>query len=276
MTIAIRHAPDAGRNRHLRNMPAQDGETNLAWLQRVRAGSSAQGRLLLLGGVSVPHFRIRVAQSQLRADLMPSFWSQVGIMLDDETFASVPLGLHEANFDVPSNNGVQTCQLSDYADPANFPNIALINFTESFEPISQNIERIKNQRSVVDLPHLMLPWLGYIWGAGQAVNPLIGGTGLPSAVFAETTYGLAGIELTPGLATSASCPEAIWSTALWWQEFYEGITAAEERAETDEDAPAEDNEAAAETPQAASFVRARAMVPTGASAIRQPAAAVRG
>jgi hypothetical protein len=44
----------------------------------------------------------------------------------------------------------------------------------------------------------------------KASNPLAETLGLPSAVFIETVYGMAGIELTPGLSCSARCPEAIW------------------------------------------------------------------
>jgi hypothetical protein len=45
---------------------------------------------------------------------------------------------------------------------------------------------------------------------------------VPSAVFVETVYGMSGVELTPGLSSSASCPEAIWQSAKWWHNFYEG------------------------------------------------------
>ena len=66
----------------------------------------------------------------------------------------------------------------------------------------------------------MLPWLSFIWIAGTAANPLVADIGLPSAAFIETVYGMAGIELTPGLASATSCPEAIWQAAKYWQRFY--------------------------------------------------------
>jgi hypothetical protein len=31
--------------------------------------------------------------------------------------------------------------------------------------------------------------------------------------------GAAGFELTPGIASSATCPEAIWQAARWWHEY---------------------------------------------------------
>jgi hypothetical protein len=145
---------------------------------------------------------------------------------------------------------VQSCRLDEYDDPLRFPNIAVLQFTDAVPPIQANIDRVKGQRSVIDLPTLVLPWLGYIWSAGQAGNPLLAGYGLPSAAFVETVYGIAGIELTPGLSSASSCPEAIWAAAKWWHEFY-----GEETGVGDE-------------------AHAIARRPSGYFAVRQPAAAV--
>jgi hypothetical protein len=47
--------------------------------------------------------------------------------------------------------------------------------------------------------------------------------GIPSAAFVEAAHSLAGVELTPGLSSSASCPEAIWQAVKWWHEYYTGV-----------------------------------------------------
>ena len=112
------------------------------------------------------------------------------------------------------------------------------------------VDKVRSQRSVIDLPSLMLPWLGYIWGAGQIGNPLLQGQGLPGAAFVETVYAMAGVELTPGLASSGSCPEAIWQSVKWWHEFY------------------------AQTASSGGGAHGLTTVPSGAYAVRQPAAAV--
>lgn len=200
-------------------------ETNTAWLKRVNATKG----LLLLGGAALSHFRIRVAQSHARADLRPSCWSLAGILTDQKTFLSVPLELCGESSEIAENNGVQTCNMADYDDPARFPNIAVVEFTPDTKMILDNTrllsgdrkEKKPAQRNIVDLPALMLAWLSYVWIAGKASNPLSDGLGLPSAVFVETVYGMAGIELTPGLASSTSCPEAIWQAAKYWREFYQ-------------------------------------------------------
>lgn len=199
-------------------------ETNTAWLKRVKATKG----LILLGGAALSHFRIRVAQSHARADLRPSCWSLTGILIDQKTFLSVPLELCAESSEIAENNGVQTCNMADYDDPARFPNIAVIEFTPDTKMILENVrlvagdkkEKKPAQRNIVDLPTLMLPWLSYVWISGKASNPLADGLGLPSAVFVETVYGMAGIELTPGMASSTSCPEAIWQAAKYWRDFY--------------------------------------------------------
>jgi hypothetical protein len=244
--LAMRHSQAMTPNESLQDMPAQARESNREWLGRIRASSG----IILLGGSSLAHFRIRVAQSHVRSDLLPSFWSLVGILVDGQTFASVPFDGSRDPSDVPRTNGVQTCRIEDYDDPERFPNIAVLHFTDDERPIHQNIDRLKAQRSVIDLPTLMLPWLGYIWSVGQAGNPLLAGSGLPSAAFVETVYGIAGIELTPGLSSASSCPEAIWAAAKWWHQFYGEETGIGGEA------------------------HAIARMPIGHFALRQPAAAV--
>ncbi|MBC7912003.1 MAG: hypothetical protein H7Y30_15955 [Pyrinomonadaceae bacterium] len=282
MTIAIRQSSSEHKNPNIKETAANTGENNLDWLKRVRSGRREQGGLILLGGTSVSHFRVRSAQAQLRRDLMPSFWSMVGIMMDETNFVSVPLGLRQDNAEVPFNNAVQDCSLEQYANPENFPNIAVIDFTDSFDSIDENIKLIKSQRSVVDLPSLLLPWLGHVWGAGQASNPLLMGQGLPSAVFTETVYGLAGIELTPGLSSSSSCPEAIWVSANWWHDFYDAAMQVDNQPQSFDDAAkgseetAEGAEPTTENTQAQAFSRAEAIIPRGDFTLRQPAAAIKG
>ena len=244
--LAMRYSQATAPNASLREVPARAGESNRAWLARQGASSG----IILLGGSSLAHFRIRVAQSHVRSDLLPSCWSLVGVLEDDRAFASVPIDGGADPSEVPRTNGVRSCRLVEYDDPVRFPNIAVVQFTDDVRAIHANIERVKSQRSVIDLPTLILPWLGFIWSAGPAGNPLLAGSGLPSAAFVETVYGIAGIELTPGLSSASSCPEAIWAAAKWWHPFYQADTGVGDAA------------------------HAGPRVPTGYFALRQPAAAV--
>jgi hypothetical protein len=220
--ISIRQSTATGPNTKLKEVDPKKKETNSAWLKRV----GAKNGIILLGGATVSHFRIRVAQSHARGDLKPSLWSLVGILIDGDKFLSVPLELCGDASEIATRNGVTTCPIADYDDPGKFPNIAVFSLTDNTAMISEKAYLVAGdgkrpaQRSIVDLPTLMLPWLRYIWVAGNATNPLSEDKGVPSAVFVETVYGMAGIELTPGLASATSCPEAVWQAAKYWHEFY--------------------------------------------------------
>jgi hypothetical protein len=243
--LVTRHSTAASANDQLREV-LEPGESNRQWLRRL----SATEGLLLLGGSSLAHFRVRVAQSHLRHDLTPSYWSLAGILEGPDAFLSVPLELRGEASDVPRTNGVQVCQVTDYDDPVAFPNVAVVRFARQSGPIREIAERVREQRSVIDIPSLMLAWLGFVWGVGPVDNPLLQGHGLPSAAFVETVYAIAGLELTPGLASAASCPEAIWQAAKWWHPYYEESTGA------------------------GGGAHGLVTVPSGFFAVRQPAAAI--
>ena len=214
--IPSRHSPASSPNRLLAPGEAGSDQSNLAWL---RSGRLRRG-ILLLGGTSLADFRVRVGQSGLRSDLSPSYWSLCGLLLDAEgTFLSVPLQLLDVSA-VPQSNAVQTCRLADYDDPAHWPNIAVLSFTRESDEVTRNARLVADSRTILDLPDLVLAWLGYTWAVTGASNPLLAARGVPSAAFVETAHALAGVEITPGLASAASCPEAIWQAVKWWHGYY--------------------------------------------------------
>lgn len=251
--IANNTSPDYRKNSKFKRDLAKKGEGNKTWLKRVIAenGYAEQG-LILIGGNSIPHFHIRVAQSYLRHDISPSYWSLVGILIDEETFYTVPLQWCDDLGEMPRQNAIQKCKISDFNDPIHFPNIAYVQFTDDHTQILKIARRLKLQRSsVIDLVELVISWLEFVWGVRQKCNPLYQNEGLPSAVYAEAVYGICGIELTPGLETSSSCPESIWQAAKWWSSFYK------------------------ESSQIASISsQAQTIVPKGSFMIRQSAAAI--
>ncbi|HUG47670.1 MAG TPA: hypothetical protein VMP67_04590 [Candidatus Limnocylindria bacterium] len=243
--IPTRESPASAANERLQSMEPQTGEGNVAWLERcpVKRG------VLLLGGTSLADFRLRVAQSQLRSDLTPSYWSLCGLLLDGGTFESVPLQFGDIS-DVPSTNGVRRLSVAEVDDARRWPNIAVLAFVERPEVIEGHAQRVLRRRTIIDLPELIVAWLAYSWAAGSAENPLLEGRGIPSAAFVEAAHSLAGVELTPSLSSAASCPEAIWQAVKWWHEYYEGAAKLGVSAE------------------------AGLLVPTGRYALRQRSAAV--
>jgi hypothetical protein len=157
------------------------------------------------------------------------------------------------------------CPLEEYDDPQRYPNVAVVRFAKIHDLVHNDIQRLQADRSILDLTALMLPWLGFVWGTGGAPNPLLNGTGLPSAAFVETIFAMAGFELTPGLSSASSCPEAIWQSAKWWTDFYKSISDAS-KVSKDKSTKAKSSKEGTS--------KAVVMVPTGFLTIRQPAAAI--
>jgi hypothetical protein len=207
------------------------GQGNVKWLTEAVGGNDPQGMLLLFGAVTRTAWRLRFAQSQMRHDLVPSYWSHVALIESggarDWRLLEISLEPQRGFGDVPRENAVQRGVLSAYDDPDVVPNIAYLTFLPKAQgkekpgaSFDEAVEATKHQRQLADLTSGLLDWLGYAWGVGTRTNPLLTGSGMPSAVFAQTVYAIMGIELTPGLATTSACPEAIWQTAKWWHPFY--------------------------------------------------------
>jgi hypothetical protein len=203
------------------------GENNIGWLKphwrEDRVG------LLLVGGTSLADFRLRVAQSHLRSDLTPSHWSHAALLGESDAANLAAAPLHEISLSPvggfgfpPASNGVQNTVLERYADPKQFPNIAILFLPASVErmKLMAALERFQQQRVLLDAVQLMVAWMGYVWGVGRAENPLQDGLGIPSAAMLEIITGAEGFDLTPGLESRASCPEAIWQSARWWHVYH--------------------------------------------------------
>ena len=205
------------------------GEGNVEWIQRsLKCESPGDGSIILIGGANLSHFRMRVAQSHARRDLLPSFWSHAAILANDLLLHEVSLEPVNGFKDVPKFQGIQSGNLKNYDDPDQFPNVALLHFklskdflTKPFNTtVEELIRRLHNDRVTVDVPLALWTWLGYIWGVGDHPNPLLQGVGIPSAAMVETVFSMIGVELTPGLASQSSCPEAIWQAVKWWGDYY--------------------------------------------------------
>jgi hypothetical protein len=215
--ILMKKSPSERPNPKLPEEEPQKNEGNKKWLNR----HDATEGVILLGGALIPDFRIRVAQSEMRHDMSPSHWSLCGILFPKGKFASVPLDLTQKTSDIPKSNAIRMCRIEEFDDPKRFPNIAVVQFAKEHKNVGRDIKRLEMDRSILDIPTLILPWLGFIWGTAGSANPLKSGLGLPSAAFVETVFAMAGFELTPGLSSSSSCPEAVWQSARWWNSYYE-------------------------------------------------------
>ncbi len=251
--ITTRHSGARRRNSQIRD--ATDSRMSNRALYRSMA---KPGSVLLLGGSSVVHFRLRVAQAHLRYDLLPSFWSLAGLVESEDTFLSVPIGLPMHPDTVPARNAIEECAIADFDDPQRYPNIAVLSFADQSGALVDFAQRLRYQRAAIDLPQQLVQWLAYVWAVGATGNPLLQNVGMPASSLIETVFAMAGVELTPGVASATSCPEAIWQSALWWHSYYEktgAFTVAGQKS-------------------SAASTELTARVPTGRYITRQMAAAV--
>ena len=203
-----------------------EGEDNLQWLVRNTPAGDDQITLVMVGGRSPTAFRLRVAQSQIRHDLLPSYWSHVMLLgKAAKNPASTPvteISLEAPQgFDFPPpTNGMQKGKLGQYRDPEQYPNVAILKVPIAPKAVADALDRFQKQRAVLDAVDLIVRWLGYVWGVARSSNPLLDGMGIPSAAMLEIAIGAAGFDLTPGLESRSSCPEAIWQAAKWWHDYY--------------------------------------------------------
>lgn len=198
----------------------QGAMANFDWL----GATGYRDGVVLLGGTSIVDFRMRVAQSELRQDLLPSFWSTCGLLIDGEVLMTARVDAISNSSARVERNGLESVRLdadSRYGDSMFYPNIAVLQFTDDHAAIRHHVARIGQERNIVDLLAQIVAWLGYCWAVGDKGNPLMQGHGIPSATLLERAHGLADIDLSPGLPSASSCPEAIWQAARWWYEAYD-------------------------------------------------------
>src|SRR5262249_29037315 len=150
-------------------------------------------------------FRLRVAQSHVRHDLTPSSWSDLMLIGKESKNPNLTHVLETSldpkqGFGFPtSSNGVQIGKLGNYADAAEFPNVAVLGVAVDPKKVWAALQRFEKQRTVLDSVALIIRWLGYCWGAANSPNPLFEGLGIPSAAMLDIVMGAAGFDLTPGL-----------------------------------------------------------------------------
>ncbi len=227
------------RNPQVVELARQADEGNVAWCDRAIAQMSLVNSedwtcIALLGGKDTVSFRVRVAQSQMRPDLLPSYWSEAAI-LDRGRQASlaraqalyVPLIQPDTRPFPAADNGVVARPFAHFDDPGLFPNIALIAIPVAQAGVIKRVDAFRSARSTLDALEHLLRWLAFCWGVARSSNPLLENVGIPSSCMLETVFAAENFDLTPGLESRASCPEAIWSAALYWHEYFRQTTEAE-------------------------------------------------
>ncbi|MBL8695561.1 MAG: hypothetical protein JNJ88_15825 [Planctomycetes bacterium] len=228
--LNIQRSTSRSGNTELKREPRGRHRNNLAWMEAHLADQRrSETMLLLVGGCDATGFRLRVAQSHARRDLSPSVWSHAALIANPQRLATgvadlelfdVPLEENVTLQFPPKTNGVQKRTLGAFRDGSVYPNIALIQIPLAWAEVEKAIGRFRATRSAADVPELMLRWFSFLWGVARAGNPLHDGAGIPSAVFADAVLSACGLDLSPGLASRGTCPEALWQSVRFWQDYY--------------------------------------------------------
>jgi hypothetical protein len=206
-------------------------EPNLEWLKRAYESFDLEdisqwSFVVLAGGKDVASFRIRVAQSHLRGDMLPSFWSECALFsiqpndFDNAAFFNLPLFQPAAATYAPTRNGLIELPFKQLPTQKDYPNLALLAIPVAQDLILQSLAEYQRARVSYDAVENILPWLAYVWGAGNATNPLMQQIGFPSAMMLNQLFGANGFDLAPGVNANLSAPETFWSGVKHWQDYY--------------------------------------------------------
>ncbi|MDN3922442.1 hypothetical protein [Roseateles violae] len=218
-------------NPDFRALKRKRGQGNVDWCERVRremreATPEQWSLIALIGGADTLSFRLRIAQSHLRPDMQPSYWSEAlllvpeGAALAGARAIHVPLMQPDGPEYGPKSNGVVSTPLTAFDDAQRYPNIALIALPLPQARVLARVDAFMSSRSTLDTLEHVLRWLAFSWGVAKTGNPLHENYGLPSACMLETVCAAEEFDLTPGLESRASCPEAIWSAARHWHDYF--------------------------------------------------------
>lgn len=88
------------------------------------------------------------------------------------------------------------------------------------EQVLLSLHEYKKARVSYDAVENILPWLAFVWGAGDTSNPLMQQIGFPSAVMLNQIFAAQGFDLAPGVNVNLAAPEVFWSGVKHWQDYY--------------------------------------------------------
>lgn len=184
----------------------------------------------LVGAKDPASMAIRWAQSFLRFDRLPSWFSHI-FLFTGKGDEILECPVVDADPRQPENSGVRTSSAERYADVDVYPNVAVIGFaleetetgTSPAERIARVMEAARNPKAIrarYDLWEMIAGWQPFLFDPARRPNPLVDGYPHPGAAFVRWALAQAGIETSPGAMDEYDAPEHLWAAAKWWKDAY--------------------------------------------------------
>ena len=186
----------------------------------------------LIGSRDLPGHSLRMAQSILRWDLRPSYWSHVFVVAEPVTsrtslsklkILEIPLFPRNGQFPKPENNGVNEGTLGQYEDKAVDANVGLVAITMSDPEVQKLLKRAQAwnaDRVRYNFWDMLGAWQSYLWSQGTKTNPLREGVPIAASAYIEFIFERLGMGVTPGASSRNSAPEHLWNAARWWHKAF--------------------------------------------------------
>ena len=184
----------------------------------------------LVGGNDPASMAVRRAQSFLRFDRRPSYFSHI-FLFDGASGDILESRVVDADPKTPEDGGIVTDKVSRYRNFKTFPNVALIAFhfqnvggeLSPQQRVARVLELAKNAKAIrerYDLWQMIARWQPYIFEPERNPNPLVGGAPHPGAAFVRWALSAAGVEGAPGALDEFDAPEHFWAAANYWYKQY--------------------------------------------------------
>jgi hypothetical protein len=185
----------------------------------------------LVGGTDPASISVRWAQSFLRFDRRPSYFSNV-FMFTGRGDAILECRVVGADPTRPETQGIVRDRARRYRDAEAWPNKALIGFkflaTEGgLAPqarLRAVLDAARNEKAIrerYDLWKMIASWQPYLFEPHRTANPLVEKAPHPGAAYVRWALGMAGVEAAPGALDEFDAPEHFWAAANYWYDSYE-------------------------------------------------------
>jgi hypothetical protein len=184
----------------------------------------------LVGGTDPASIAVRRAQSMLRFDRRPSYFSHIFLFTGrgDSMLECRVVGADPTR---PETGGIIRDRARRYTDAEAWPNKAVVGFTftpvpggtEPGERVKQVLTAARNVKLVrerYDLWSIVGSWQPYLFEPAKIPNPLVEGSPHPGAAFVRWALSMAGVEGTPSALDEYDAPEHFWAASKYWYKQY--------------------------------------------------------